>query len=283
MIHDSYYDGDKISSHISRVPLLTGNSCVVDSTGSKIQMKNICYGTKLMTNNGPSTVLKVVRIQYDGYVSLFNDCYITGGTPFITEHGYSDIIGGLSKCHVRYTGKLYNVIVENGELLKITGRSSSAIYIASCGFKTSIKFFDESVFHGHIIRPLILRSFQTFIVDLKEDHFTYNIEENKIEVDREKIIKEQNSNYLSNLLGIVKMLYTKEPQISPDFSSPLDDIQKEKEDKELEKMNDWFIDRKHNVLTDHLEKGTYWQFYDLNASISSIFKFQNKIEPITEC
>lgn len=282
MKHDGYCDGNKISNHISRIPLLTGNSCVIDSNGSKIQMKNICYGTKLITNNGQSTVLKVIIIQYDGYVSLFNDCYITGGTPFITEHGYSDIVENLSKCHVRYTGKVYNVILENGELLKITGRSSSSIYIASCGFKTSIKFFEESVFHGNAIRTLILRSFQSFIVDLKEDHFKHNIEENKNEIDREKITMDQNYSYLSNLLGIVKMFYIKEPQILPDECLPVDGKQKE-DDGEIEKMNNWIIDRKHNVLTDHLEKGTYWKFYELNVSVSSIFNFQNKIEPITEC
>lgn len=204
------------SGHIltSKIPLLSGSSRVLKSNGELISMEDIKSNTILMTNSGPSAVVKVLKIQYSGPVYSTALALLTPRTIFLSKYGYSDYIENMSNRLISYTGTLYNVILQNREMLTLINENDGRhIYISSCGFRTEIPRIENSLFQNNEFVELILSSFSSFEVTLLSEYFWFNLETSVVEFHRSKILRDRNvqKSPIKEIVGYIGNLFKLDP------------------------------------------------------------------------
>lgn len=230
---------------IRMIPLLTAGTKVLESDGKTISICHIEDGTRLQTNEGLAYVLKVIRIPYEGPIHVFLENSMTGYTPFMTESGYVDRIKTHGNSTRMYKGYLYNLILSNNGLIKLAPlNGNNSIYVGSCGFKYTNKYFEESLFYGTQVSDFLISNYNNFVITLEHRYFSYNEESCRIEIDFETIIKD---NYIYKFIpkifwvGVMKRMLFERPMNGPLKIQPIED----------DKSN-------------YLEEGLYWEYHDLS-------------------
>lgn len=250
---------------IGKVPFLTGDTEILDEKGIPILISNIKYGDNIQTSDGISNVLKIVKVRYEGDVYSYFESKMTGGTPFMTSSGYIDLIKYNNDSICKYKGYLYNIILENNGLIKIPQNNESVnIFVGSCGFRFSELYFVDSLFHGFEIWIFLISNYYDFIITLEPKYFKYNEESYKVELDFKLV---QNNNYINKLYSTIFYIVNNIDLLLNTYLERKSKINRlsifTEDNEEVKKRKEWMLQGKHNVETDHLEKGTYLNYHSI--------------------